>query len=96
MIANEAEAAGGIISATLLSTPGASRFYKGGLTLYTLESRIAFAGWTQENVAKYHGPTPEIVSDLAENVRAKLESDYTVCESGTAGPTGGGTRNRTP
>jgi len=25
-----------------LTTPGASGFYKGGLTLYTLESRIAF------------------------------------------------------
>ena len=36
------QAAGGIISASLLSMPGASGFYKGGLTLYTLESRIAF------------------------------------------------------
>lgn len=27
------QAAGGIISAALLSTPGASRFYKGGLTV---------------------------------------------------------------
>lgn len=36
------QAAGGIISASILSTPGASGLYKGGLTLYTLESRIAF------------------------------------------------------
>ncbi|KFY41362.1 hypothetical protein V495_04955, partial [Pseudogymnoascus sp. VKM F-4514 (FW-929)] len=35
-------AAGGIISAALLSTPGASRIYKGGLTLYTLPSRVQF------------------------------------------------------
>ncbi|MCJ1389845.1 hypothetical protein MMC18_002702, partial [Xylographa bjoerkii] len=89
-------AAGGIISAALLSTPGASKFYKGGLTLYTLESRIAFAGWTQENVQRYTGPTPEVVSGLAANVRKTLSSTYTLCESGTAGPTGGSTRNRTP
>ncbi|PQE22734.1 competence damage-inducible protein [Rutstroemia sp. NJR-2017a BVV2] len=38
------QAAGGIISASILSTPGASGIYKGGLTLYTLESRIAFVG----------------------------------------------------
>ena len=91
-----AKAAGGIISASLLSTPGASGFYKGGLTLYTLESRIAFAGWSHDNIKNYKGPTPEIVAGLAENVRGKLGSTYVICESGTAGPTGGGTKNRTP
>jgi len=89
-------AAGGLISAALLATPGASAFYKGGLTVYTLESRVAFAGWTQANIDNYKGPSPEVVSGLAENVRQKLGSTYTVCESGTAGPTGGTTRNRTP
>ncbi|TKA72239.1 hypothetical protein B0A49_05987 [Cryomyces minteri] len=108
-------AAGGIISASLLATPGASQFYKGGLTastkapppkalsdirpssqLYTLESRIAFAGWTQDSIKAYRGPTPDIVAGLAEHVRSTLGSTYTVCESGTAGPTGGQTRNRQP
>jgi nicotinamide mononucleotide (NMN) deamidase PncC len=46
-------AAGGIISAALLSVPGASAFYRGGLTLYTLESRIAYAGWTRDSVRDY-------------------------------------------
>jgi hypothetical protein len=32
-VANKTQAAGGIISASLLSTPGASGFYKGGLTV---------------------------------------------------------------
>lgn len=73
-------AAGGLISAALLSTPGASSIYKGGLTLYTLQSRIAFAGWTQRNIDDYRGPTPDIVAGLAENVRSKLESTYCVCE----------------
>ncbi|EDU44711.1 CinA protein competence- and mitomycin-induced [Pyrenophora tritici-repentis] len=89
-------AAGGLLSATLLSFPGASTYYRGGLTLYTLESRIAFAGWTQETISSYSGPTPSIVSGLAEHTRSTLGSTYTVSESGTAGPTGGSTRNRTP
>ena len=33
---------------------------------------------------------------LAKHVRGELESTYTVAESGTAGPTGGTTRNRSP
>ncbi|KAL9073877.1 MAG: hypothetical protein Q9161_002709 [Pseudevernia consocians] len=89
-------AAGGLISASLLSTPGASKIYKGGLTLYTLESRIAFAGWTQDHLKSYKGPTEDVVKGLAENVRRTLGATYCVCESGTAGPTGGNTRNRTP
>ena len=46
-------ATGGLISAALLSVPGASAYYKGGLTLYTLESRIKFGGWTQETIKGY-------------------------------------------
>ena len=42
------------------------------------------------------GPTEEVVLGLARNVREKLGSDWTVGESGTAGPTGGHQPNRTP
>lgn len=73
-------AAGGLISAALLATPGASRIYKGGATLYTLESRIAFAGWTQANIDNYNGPNPDLVAGLAKHVRGTLGSTYTVGE----------------
>jgi len=89
-------AAGGLISSSILSTPGASSIYKGGLTLYTLPSRIAFAGWSQETISNYKGPTTDIVTGLAQHVRKDLESTYTIAESGTAGPTGGATPNRKP
>lgn len=102
-------AAGGLISASLISAPGASSYYRGGLTLYTLASRLRYAGWTHDNIKSYAGPTPEVVAGLARHVRADLgegEDDeqkykgtditYCLAESGTAGPTGGETRNRTP
>ncbi|KAI9367736.1 hypothetical protein BJX61DRAFT_527097 [Aspergillus egyptiacus] len=89
-------AAGGLISACLLSIPGSSAIYKGGLTVYTLESRIAFAGWTPANLETYRGPTTEIVAGMADHTRRTLQSTYALSESGTAGPTGGSTRNRTP
>jgi nicotinamide mononucleotide (NMN) deamidase PncC len=90
------QAAGGLISASILACPGASKVYVGGLTLYTLPSRIAYAGWTEENTKNYKGPTPDVVGGMAKNVLNTLKADYCVCESGTAGPTGGTTRNRTP
>jgi nicotinamide mononucleotide (NMN) deamidase PncC len=89
-------ACGGLLSSSVLSQPGASKIYSGGLTLYTLPSRIAYAGWTSENIANYKGPTTDIVSGLAKHVRGDLGSTYTLAESGTAGPTGGSMPNRKP
>ncbi|RYO99150.1 hypothetical protein DL764_006892 [Monosporascus ibericus] len=37
----------------------------------------------------YEGPTPDVAAELARNVRAELESTYTISESGTAGTYGG-------
>jgi len=79
-------AAGGLVSAALLATPGASKIYKGGLTLYTLESRIAFAGWTQADLDTYDGPTPKLVAGLASHVRKTLKSTYTVGEASLLSP----------
>ncbi|CAK39077.1 uncharacterized protein An05g00430 [Aspergillus niger] len=97
-------ASGGLISACLLSTPGASTIYKGGLTVYTLDSRIAYTGWTPQHWENYSGPTPEIVAGIAENVRGTLKSTYTVfmqwiCGARSIdavwdGDKGGGDRNR--
>ena len=89
-------AAGGLISASLLAQPGASKYYKGGLTLYTLPSRIQFADWTNADIQAYQGPTTDIVAKLAASTRQKLDSTYCIGESGTAGPTGGKTRTREP
>jgi len=55
------------------------------------------AGWTEDNVKAYAGPTPELVAGIAKHVRGTLKSTYTICESGTAGPTQSGkTPNRQP
>ncbi|OTB02362.1 hypothetical protein M426DRAFT_322790 [Hypoxylon sp. CI-4A] len=89
-------AAGGLISASILSVPGASKVYKGGLTLYSLESRLIFGAWTQTDVDNFNGHNVENVGKLAENVREKLNSTWAIGESGTAGPTGGNTRSKTP
>lgn len=99
-------AAGGLISSALLSAAGASAYYAGGLTLYTLASRVAHGGWTQADIDAYRGPTAAIVAGLARHVRRggregasaapALPCTYAVAESGTAGPTGGDTPSRTP
>ncbi|KZT60660.1 hypothetical protein CALCODRAFT_522933 [Calocera cornea HHB12733] len=79
-------ACGGTISSSLLSTPGASRFFRGGLALYSLPSRLALGGWTAETLDSYRGPTKDVVLGLARHNRLVLGADWVVAESGTAGP----------
>ncbi len=79
---------GGLISAALLAVSGASRYYRGGGVLYTLESRVALAGVPREEYANYRGTTPELLLSLTEATRTRLDATWCIGESGLAGPTG--------
>lgn len=81
--------AGGLVSAALLSVPGASRYYAGGAVVYTLKSRTALAGVPAEEYANYRGTTPEMLLSLARSIQGRLGATWAVAESGLAGPTGG-------
>lgn len=78
---------GGLVSAALLSVSGASKFFVGGATVYTTKSRRIWAGWTDENLLNYKGPTPQLVTELAVNVREQMDATYCIGESGATGPT---------
>lgn len=81
-------AAGGLISAALLSLPGASAYYSGGATLYTLKMRKEIAGWTDEMIASYKGPNVDSTLAMAEHLRKSTNATWCIGESGVAGPTG--------
>ncbi|OJA08700.1 hypothetical protein AZE42_10182 [Rhizopogon vesiculosus] len=78
---------GGLVSASLLSVSGASKFFVGGGTLYTTKSRKTWAGWTDDNLVDYKGPTPELVTGLAVSIREQMDVTYCIGESGATGPT---------
>jgi len=80
--------AGGLISAALLSVPGASAYYAGGGVVYTLASRTQLAGSDPALYENYRGTTPEMLASLAESMRERLGADWCIAESGLAGPTG--------
>ncbi len=83
--------AGGLISAALLSVPGASRYYAGGGVVYTLKSRTELAGVPAAEYAHYRGTTAEMLASLAEAMGSRLGATWCIAESGLAGPTGGRT-----
>lgn len=79
-------ACGGLISAYIVSVPGASDFYIGGKLLYSLKQRLKLSGWSDEEISNYMGPSEQVALKLARTARYELGSTYVLSETGFAGP----------
>lgn len=80
--------AGGLLAARMLSVPGASRWFEGGLVPYTGVHKWEALGVDRE-IAREHGAvSPQWVSATAEGLVGATEAQWAVAESGIAGPQG--------
>ena len=86
-IAVAESSSGGLVSASLLSVPGASSYFLGGGTIYTRVARDALLGLPEE-VVTMRASTEDYALIVAEAVRKKLGASWGLCESGASGPTG--------
>lgn len=77
---------GGLISSFLVSVPGASQFFVGGATTYSLRSRLSLSGWSEADIASYTGPSEEVATRLARSLKLELGATVTLAETGWAGP----------
>jgi nicotinamide-nucleotide amidase len=84
-VAVSESAAGGLISACLLSIPGASAYYVGGGVVYTRKARRALLGLSRKEAAQ-RGATEDYALLAAETVREEMGSTWGLSESGTTGP----------
>jgi PncC family amidohydrolase len=80
--------AGGLISAALLAVPGASRYYRGGVVVYTLDGARALLDGATDLDPGERGATEVFAHYLAAGAAAKLGADWGVSETGASGPTG--------
>ncbi len=78
--------AGGLISASLLSVPGASAYYLGGSVVYTRAAVRAFMAEAVPVPAGMRGATEAFARYLAECTTVRLESTWAIGEAGAAGP----------
>lgn len=79
---------GGLISAALLAVPGASAYFLGGGVVYTLASRTALMGITQDDMKGLRPSTESYAALLAERIRQRLGATWGLGETGAAGPSG--------
>lgn len=88
MIGVAESAAGGLISAALLSVPGASAYYAGGAVIYTFEGVRAMLPVGPVLPEGVTGASEAFARWLACAAAATLGAAWGVGETGTAGPTG--------
>jgi nicotinamide-nucleotide amidase len=80
--------AGGLISATLVSIPGASAYYIGGGVIYTSTSRRALLSIGDEAMTGMRASTEPYALLKARTVREQLGATWGLAETGASGPTG--------
>jgi len=87
-IAIAESSSGGLIAASLLSVPGASAYFLGGIVTYTRKSMQELVGLGEESFKGMRGLTEPTALILARGARDKLSATWGISEIGAAGPTG--------
>ena len=90
---------GGLISASLLAQPGASRFFISSCILYSKEgiqqflpqevierSNVMDVTFNYKSKENYISSKETFVKSVSEYLRELHDCDYCLCESGTSGP----------
>ena len=81
--------AGGLISARLISVPGASKWFDRGLVAYALAAKPDALGVSIEFLREHGAVGERAVAAIAASVRDRAGVDYALAESGMAGPVRG-------
>lgn len=79
---------GGLISAALLSVPGASAYYYGGAVVYTARARRALLQIPDEAMSEKRSASEPYAGLVARTVRLQLRTTWGLSETGATGPSG--------
>ena len=77
---------GGLICATLVDVPGASKVVRGGLITYQTDTKTLLAGVDAGLIGQWGVVSAEVAQAMAEGARARLGTDIAVSATGMASP----------
>ncbi|MGS2762331.1 competence/damage-inducible protein A [Sinomicrobium sp. M5D2P9] len=80
---------GGKIAEQIISFPGASACFRGGVVSYATEVKVDVLGVPQRLIDKYSVVSAEVAEAMALGAQKMLKSDFAVSTTGNAGPTKG-------
>ena len=79
---------GGLISAALLSVPGASAYFLGGAVVYTRDARRLLMDIPNEEMKSIRSASEPYAQLLARQMRSRFATSWGLSETGATGPTG--------
>ncbi len=80
---------GGMIAARIVSLPGASEVFFGGIVSYTDKVKHALLGVPEDVLAAHTAVSAPVAEAMARGAAARLGTTMAVSATGVAGPTGG-------
>ena len=80
---------GGRLAASLNAQSGSSAYYMGSVVAYDNSIKEQVLGVKHTTLEEYGAVSEQTVREMAEGVRALMQTDYAIATSGIAGPTGG-------
>ena len=83
----------GLIASSLSQIPGSSNIFLGGIICYSDLSKINLLGISSKLINEKSSVSKDVCFEMAQNVRNKFNSDYSIATTGYAGPTGGSEDN---
>jgi nicotinamide-nucleotide amidase len=80
---------GGRIAEALISIPGASKYFKGGIVCYVDEIKQRLLNVDAQVLEEHTAVCEEVARQLVKGACHTLNTDYAIAATGYAGPTGG-------
>lgn len=80
---------GGRIAEAIISVPGASKYFKGGIISYANEIKERMLGVPHELIEEKTAVCEEVAVAMVEGACRALYTDFAIAATGLAGPTGG-------
>ena len=80
---------GGRIAEAIISVPGSSKYFKGGIVCYVDEIKERLLGVDPQLLADQGAVCEEVAVSLVKGACATRNTDYALASTGFAGPTGG-------
>lgn len=80
---------GGYIAHRITTVPGSSAYFFGSVVAYSYEMKEKFLDVDPGLLNTKGAVSEEVVIQMAENIKSKFKTDYSIAVSGIAGPDGG-------
>ena len=80
---------GGRIAEAIISVPGSSKYFKGGVISYVDEVKMSLLGVDAQLLDEKTAVCEEVAIQMVKGACKALQTDYAISATGVAGPTGG-------